>query len=84
MMDMITGFVDSDMGKMLVAGTLFVTGIGWSGWFPGFTDRLGALGIGMLTVANIMGVVALVGGGILFYSALRPISQDIGIALPAL
>lgn len=84
MMDMLTDWVDSEMGRLLVAGTLFVTGLGWSGWFPGFTDRLGALGIGPLTVANIMGVVALVGGGILFYTALRPVTSDIGVPLPAL
>jgi len=69
MMDRLCDWVDSSAGMTLIAGALFVTGLGWAGWFSGFTDWFGGLGVGMWNVANLFGIVSLVGGGCLLYQA---------------
>ena len=60
--------MDSNWGKTLIAATLFVTGLGWAGWFSGLTDWLGGLGVGMFTVGSVFGVTALVAGGCMLWS----------------
>lgn len=78
MMDAICDWLDSRAGKTLIAGALFVTGLGWAGWLSGFTDWLGGLGVGMWNVANLFGIVSLVGGTCLLYQAL---SSDPGMPM---
>tara|TARA_R110000824_G_scaffold73688_4_gene187653 strand:+ start:5942 stop:6172 length:231 start_codon:yes stop_codon:yes gene_type:complete len=68
MMNMMCNMMDSNWGKTLIAATLFVTGLGWAGWFSGLTDWLGGLGVGMFTVSNIFGVTALIAGTCMMWS----------------
>lgn len=68
MMNAICNMIDSNWGKTLVAATLFVTGLGWAGWFSGLTDWVGGLGVGMFTVSNVMGATALVAGACMLWS----------------
>ena len=76
MMNMIMDFVSSRTGTTLIAATLFVTGLGWAGWFSGFTDWVGGLGFGAFNVANLFGVTALLAGGALLLAEVGPAVED--------
>jgi len=77
MINIITDFVSSRTGTVLIAATLFVTGLGWAGWFSGFTDWLGGLGVGAFNVANVFGVTALLAGGTLLLAEIGPAVEDV-------
>lgn len=62
----------TDGGSMLIAGSLFLTGLNFMGWLPaGVTD----FGFGPVTVGNTVGMVSLVGGACLLYMAVSPAAK---------